>query len=135
MQTFLPYPDFKKSAECLDDRRLNKQIIEAKIIYNIIKENRIIGGWINHPATKMWRGHDEALALYFNECLKEWKKRGHNHKYEEIEINKNVKIEMPLWFGRENFHSAHRSNLLRKMPEYYGKFGWKEPDNLPYLWR
>ncbi len=133
MQTFLPYPDFQKSAKCLDDRRLNKQIIEAMTIYNIIKENRTKGGWVNHPATKMWRDYKEAIALYFNECLKEWKKRGHNHKYNEIEVE-SITVKMPIWFGRENFHAAHRSNLLRKMPEHYGKFGWKEPDNLPYLW-
>lgn len=134
MQTFLPYPDFQKSAECLDNRRLNKQIVEAMTIYNIVKENRMTRGWINHPTTKMWKGHSEALALYFNECLKEWKKRGHNHKYKEIDLDKSVTVKIPVWFGKEDFHVAHRSNLLRKMPEHYGKFGWKEPDNLPYVW-
>jgi len=28
VQTFLPYPDFKKSAECLDFRRLGKQRVD-----------------------------------------------------------------------------------------------------------
>ena len=38
------------------------------------------------------------------------------------------------WLGNDIFHASHRSNLLRKMPEYYSEFGWKEPDNLPYYW-
>jgi hypothetical protein len=32
MQTFLPYEDFKKSAEALDDKRLGKQRSESIII-------------------------------------------------------------------------------------------------------
>lgn len=32
MQTFLPYPDFKKSAQCLDYQRLGKQRLECKQI-------------------------------------------------------------------------------------------------------
>lgn len=41
---------------------------------------------------------------------------------------------MPPWFGREDFHASHRSNLLRKHPDWYRQFGWYEPDDLPYVW-
>ena len=133
MQTFLPYPDFQKSAECLDDRRLNKQILEASQIYKIVKENRRTGGWTNHPAVRIWRGYADALALYHNICLREWLKRGRNHSFNPIEVDEN-KVVMPHWIGKDEFHASHRSNLLRKMPDYYKKFGWKEPDNLPYVW-
>ena len=34
MQTFLPYADFKRSAESLDNKRLGKQRVEAMQIYN-----------------------------------------------------------------------------------------------------
>jgi hypothetical protein len=44
------------------------------------------------------------------------------------------KIAYPEWFGRNCFHAAHRSNLLRKDPVYYGKFGWQEKPDMPYLW-
>lgn len=47
----------------------------------------------------------------------------------------------PKWFGREDFHSAHRAILLAKDPTYYVQFGWKEKPavkNLrgqyPYVW-
>lgn len=48
---------------------------------------------------------------------------------------------VPEWFGREDFHSAHRAILLAKDPKYYVQFGWKETPavkNLrgqyPYVW-
>ena len=53
MQTFLPYPDFLDSAQCLDYRRLGKQRVEAMQIHNIVSGKRSTGGWINHPAVKM----------------------------------------------------------------------------------
>ncbi len=135
MQTFLPYADFKKSAACLDNQRLNRQIMEAKIIYDIIIENRTTGGWANHPATRMWRGYPEALALYINACLGEWKiNRKRHHSYERILINDDVNVKMPPWIGNEKFHSSHRSNLLRKDPFYYEPFGWTEGPGLPYIW-
>lgn len=135
MQTFLPYPDFKKSASCLDNQRLNKQIIEAKTIYDIIVENRTTGGWINHPATRMWRGYAEALALYINACLDEWKiNRKRNHSYEKISVADEKNVKIPPWIGNEKFHASHRSNLLRKDAFYYEKFGWTEGPGLPYIW-
>jgi hypothetical protein len=36
VQTFLPYPDFERTAEVLDDRRLGKQRVEVLQILNAI---------------------------------------------------------------------------------------------------
>lgn len=48
MQTFLPYPDFKMSAECLDNKRLGKQRSECLIVLRSIckfeEPVRFIGG-------------------------------------------------------------------------------------------
>jgi len=41
---------------------------------------------------------------------------------------------LPKWLGNENFHASHRSNLLRKKPEFYSKYKWKENSNNPYIW-
>ncbi len=134
MQTFLPYPDFKKSAACLDNRRLNKQILEAKTIYDIITGNSTSKAWIHHPAVLMWKGYQDALALYYNACLDEWKiNRKKNHSYEKIHIVDESHVKMPHWLGDERLHSSHRSNLLRK-DEWYDQFGWKESWDLPYFW-
>lgn len=129
MQTFLPYPDIKKSLQTLDSRRLGKQRVEA---YQIIRAIKYGGGWSHHPAVKMWRGHINALKLYYNLSLEEWIRRGYKNRMEKMPIH--GKIVYPAWFGNEVFHAAHRSNLLRKDFTYYSKYGWSEPPDLPYHW-
>ena len=62
MQTFLPDPDFERTARILDDRRLGKQRVEVLQILNAM--HRTSGGWVNHPATRMWRGFEPALVAY-----------------------------------------------------------------------
>jgi hypothetical protein len=129
MQTFLPYPDFKKSLQALDYRRLCKQGVEA---YQIIRAIKYGGGWQHHPAVKMWRGHINALKLYYNLSLDEWIGRGYRNNMQKMPIR--GKIAYPQWFGSNCFHAAHRFNLLRKDPHFYGQHKWSEPPDLPYLW-
>jgi len=129
MQTFLPYPDFKKSLQALDYQRLGKQRVEA---YQIICAIKYGGGWQHHPAVKMWRGHINSLKLYYNLSLDEWVRRGYRNNMLKMAIR--GKIAYPQWFGRNCFHAAHRSNLLRKDPHFYGQYKWSEPQDLPYLW-
>ena len=129
MQTFLPYPNFKKSLQALDYRRLGKQRVEA---YQIIRAIKYGGGWQYHPAVKMWRGHINALKLYHNLCIDEWVRRGYRNNMQKMAIR--GKIAYPQWFGRNCFHAAHRSNLLRKNPNFYAQYNWSEPPDLPYLW-
>lgn len=132
MQTFLPYDDFKKSVSVLDNKRLGKQRVEAMQILNTF--NKISGGWVNHPAVNMWRGYEQALIYYMNVCIEEWISRGFNNSMSILYIDDINTIEYPWWFGDERLHSSHRSNLLRKDPIWYSKFGWVEPNNLPYFW-
>jgi hypothetical protein len=133
MQTFLPYPDFEKSAACLDYKRLGKQRVEAYQIINVLVSNKTEGGWVNHPAVRMWRGHIAALQQYYNTIVTEWISRGYKNNMRLYSISI-PDVRYPLWLGDEKFHASHRSNLLRKFPEHYGKFGWKESSNLPYIW-
>lgn len=132
MQTFLPYPDFRHSVQCLDSRRLGKQRVEAKQVLNILLNRTSTKGWRNHPATLMWKGYCNALKLYYNECVNEWLRRGYINRMELEIIRGNVIF--PPWFGDERFHASHRANLLRKDSEYYSKYGWKESPDLPYFW-
>jgi hypothetical protein len=129
MQTFLPYPNFKKSLHTLDYRRLGKQRVEA---YQIIRAIKYGGAYSNHPAVKMWRGHINALKQYYNLALEEWINRGYKNRMEKMLIH--GRIVYPPWFGSHDFHAAHRSNLLRKNHSHYGHFGWQEKHDLPYLW-
>lgn len=129
MQTFLPYPDFVKSARCLDYKRLGKQRVEAyQILRTLLGESE---GWINHPATKMWRGHESALAGYMNAMIEEWVRRGYNNT---MGYRGTAGLILPRWFGDPDFHASHQSNLLRKDPAFYGQYGWPVPSTLPYVW-
>lgn len=131
MQTFLPYPSITESASVLDYRRLGKQRVEAAQIYKILTTPNYIGGWKNHPAVLMWKGHESSLAHYYNSILKEWTNRGYKNSMCPMA---GAILIYPPWLGDKRLHSSHRSNLLRKDPIYYGQFGWTEPDNLSYFW-
>lgn len=135
MQTFLPHPSIKQSLRCLDDKRLGKQRVEAKQILDILQGRSKSDAWKNHPAVLMWKGYEIYLTFYYNFTLYEWARRGHrNLKLETMPINFSDEINRPPWFGDLRFHASHRSNLLRKDPDHYGKFGWEESDDLPYFW-
>ena len=131
MQTFLPYEEFEQSLDCLDYRRLGKQRVEAMQILNALHNKT--NGWRNHPAVKMWRGYEDALTDYMNLAIILWKGRGYRNtmKYGKYSQSETV---YPSWLGNFEFHKSHRSNLLRKDSEFYGQYGWTEPDNLPYVW-
>jgi len=149
MQTFLPYSNFSRSAECLDDKRLGKQRIEALEILRNLRGYSF--GWRNHPAVKMWEGYEDALAFYGSICCKEWQKRSFRDSTSEgFLFHTKVKtfnelvekdIEFPPWLGDKAFHAAHRSVLLAKRYLHYSQFGWKESiavkdesGRWPYIW-
>lgn len=133
MQTFLPYPDVKKSVQALDNKRLGKQRVETKQIYFACIDSTY--GWQNHPAVKMWRGYEDALAYYGMHCCYEYRNRGYNDSllpwFLDL-ITIGVNFDMPFWFGNERFHLSHQSNLKRKDPVYYKHFN--VPPNLAYIW-
>lgn len=133
MQTFMPYSSFAKSILCLDYRRLGKQRVEAKQILDILLNRTNKKGWINHPAVKMWQGYEEALKIYYNFCVLRWKTLGYKNtmKYEKVYTDKLV---WPKWLNNKDFVDSHKSNLLRKDPEFYDKYKWNVPANLPYIW-
>ncbi len=132
MQTFLPYPSFYDVAQTLDDKRLGKQRVEGLQIINVITTPNYIGGWMNHPAVNMWRGYENALKMYTNAIITEWKRRGYQNTMQLYEVE--TPVLLPWWLGDERFHNSHKSNLLRKFPEYYRQFDWNVPDDLPYFW-
>jgi hypothetical protein len=134
MQTFLPYQDFLRSAKVLDRQRLGKQRVEVLQLLRAISDG---GAWSNHPAAKMWRCNTNALVLYGLIMCNEWQTRGYlDTCYDKISehTTPGIGCVMPSWLGDEAFHASHRSNLLRKDPSHYGKFGWSEPPDLPYIW-
>lgn len=131
MQTFLPYNDFYKSVQCLDYRRLGKQRVEAKQIYNALQPGST-SRWRSHVAVRMWKGCENALLHYMNTAIEEWVRRGYNNNMNLAVVS--FPVIMPFWFGDERLHASHRGNLLRKNFKYYSQFGWNEPIDMPYWW-
>ncbi len=141
MQTFLPYPDFVQSADCLDNKRLGKQRVEVMQLLNALDwaQGRI--GWRWHPAAKMWAGYASALVDYGKVVCDEWINRGFHDTYLEkiVKMGRTGSFEIrgtytPPWLGDEDFHLSHKSNLIRKNPNHYRPFFPNVPDNLPYIW-
>lgn len=160
MQTFLPIAsiDFSKSARVLDNKRLNKQALEGWQIMMTLLELDPEGnyrkpkGWVNHPAVKLWRGHESALWYYVISMVHEWKYRGFKSTIgEKASKTLNVAIDnglldtvsFPKWIEDqskyEEIASSHRLALLAKDYAWYSQFNWPEdkgvaPTEYDYVW-
>jgi hypothetical protein len=148
MQTFLPMPEFYGSARCLDDKRLGKQRVEAKQILIALGVpvgdhlGNSLSSWRHHPAVLMWKGHEADLAQYAMVMSDVWRMRGFKDTlFDQFRTAMRYCVNdcrfgmtSPNWLGFDRLHASHRSNLLRKDPRHYGRFGWKEPPDLPYFW-
>lgn len=137
MQTFLVSRSFLHTAQVLDNKRLGKQRVETLQILNTLTGRS--KGWANHPAVKMWRGHEGALIRYGEAMIGEWKHRGFKNtmslyaEFWEIDANS----PEPPWMlddRSERVFASHRANLLRKDPIFYGLCGWTEDPAMPYFW-
>lgn len=87
----------------------------------------------------MWKGYEASLLSYTNAICDEWTSRGYRDTCKEKANNifkqyKSMNNGSPIWLGDEDFHNSHKSNLLRKAPDFYKKFNWSLPDDLPYVW-
>jgi hypothetical protein len=140
VQTFLPYPSFVASARVLDAPRLGKQRVET---FQLLRALTVPDyGWRHHPAAKMWRGYLPALVAYGLTVTDAWIARGRADTVRpkllafapEVDGTPQEALEVPPWLGDDAFHLSHRSNLVRKDPEYYRAFFGDIPDDLPYVW-
>jgi hypothetical protein len=148
LQTFVPYADFARCAQVLDDRRLGKQRVE---VLQLIRATTWPDyGWRHHPAALMWKGYEEALGAYGIAICAEWCRRGKQDTC-DVKIRADLTTagipkvrtqrqlqrakRLPPWWGDEAVHRSHRSSLLRKDPEHYGpQFEPDLPDDLDYVW-
>ena len=131
MQTFLPSGSYIFTAQHLDNKRLNKQILECYQILKVLSTDGV--AWRNHPAVLMWEGSENHLHNYVNAMVKEAKYRGIKTVNNEANINelhkkfgKNWGSLTPIWYADKEKLSrvvaTHRANLYRKDPEYYVEF-------------
>lgn len=137
MITFLPFSDLMMSVAVLDDKRLQKQIIEAWQILNSLQESYCNGVPINnHPAFKMWEGCENMLTVYGILCYSEWRRRRflatgeeRSHKSGDEMVHRLhvagtdiSDVTIPWWWGYSQFHEFHQGRLLAKDYERYVEF-------------
>jgi len=135
MQTFLPSSNAITVARWLDNKRLNKQILECYQILNVLSGKSKTGGWRNHPAVLMWKGYERGLWQYVQAMIREAKDRGIRTENNEANLN-NLKIQCwdtwgsnpPEFWNDTNkimrLTTTHKANLFDKDPIYYAKFGY-----------
>lgn len=144
MQTFLPFKSFTETAQVLDNKRLNKQILECYQILNVLSNDDPHAGWRNHPAVKMWRGHEWGLYNYAMAMVKEADERGiktENNVRNLKELSERMYqywgVDNPKWMNNEKVMArvttTHKANLYRKDPQFYFEFATAEtsPSNEP----
>jgi hypothetical protein len=141
MQTFLPYATKRESLDSLDNKRLNKQILETYQILNILTGNSKSNAWRNHPAVLMWEGAESELYRYGMTAIVLADMRG-------IKVDKNLanmqslsksrkslnwQDNEPLWSKTPSIlkrvNATHKANLYRKDPVYYAEFYSAVNDN------
>lgn len=125
MQTFLPYPDFAKSAAVLDRSRLGKQRVETLQLIRVLLG--LTPGWQHHPAARMWRGHAGALCDYGEAICAEWTGRGYRDnctaKLQAFRLTLPAEsFTLPAWLGDERVHRSHRACLKAKNGRHYAAF-------------
>ena len=136
MQVFVPFQDTALIAECLDNKRLNKQLLEGRQLLNINASGKTKGAWINHPAAKMVRGYEGWFMDYLKVIKKECNKRGietTNNWNAILDIREHANVwndvGAPLWWGDQRVHDSHQANLYRKDPIHY--FDFRDTINNP----
>lgn len=124
MLTFLPYPDFKQTAKVLDEKRLQQQVVEAKILLDWVLEGK--PERLNLPQVAMWKTSPRLLAEYGVEVSVEWGRRfNKTHVYLQGFMEKMIDLGTgppPDWLGAEKLHASHRRALYLKDPVKYGLF-------------
>jgi hypothetical protein len=141
MQTFLPYPEFERSAAVLDPRRLGKQRVEVLQILRALHFTDY--GWRNHPAVTMWRGYVDALVAYGVAVTNAWAAAGRpdtcapqivEFAPARTQADLAAAGRLPPWLGWSALHRSHHSALVRKDPVHYRQFFPDVPDDLDYVW-
>jgi hypothetical protein len=133
MQTFLPSADYEYTAQTLDNKRLNKQILEGYQILKILSGASESGAWRNHPAVLMWTNAEYELKAYIDHMVYEANWRGiktdknvSNLKELEIRFSVDWGKSEPIWqkpMHLSRLLESHRANLYRKDSVLYQEFG------------
>jgi hypothetical protein len=138
MQTFVPENTLNGSVRVLDRQRLGKQRVETLQIMKALAG--LSKGWVNHPATRMWKGYEFSLLIYQNYTCNEWTRRGYKDtcwdKTLEVFENHfpNENVGLPHWWGDNRVHDSHKSALVFKDPVWYNRYYPDVVGEYNYYW-
>lgn len=124
MQTYLPYPDFVKSAEALDTQRLGTQIEDCVKILDTLHEVSDLSHY-RDPIVRMWKFYEYRLSQFGLICCQEWYER-HEIDHDLLgKVNEHSNwsegetTEYPIWWGDVDIHIQWRRLLIGEAPKFY----------------
>ncbi len=144
MQVFLPESDFSLCAEVLDYKRLVKQLLEGRQIMAVLAGVQQGNGWKNHPAVKMFQGHEHDLYFYLKAIRNEMEHRGYKWENNWAVIQNIYKSHfidqpyvMPDWMINDELANrviiTHRGRLWEKDPVHYSQYELEGRSYMQYV--
>ena len=162
IELYVPYWKFDKTMASLDTKTLDESRYHAKLILDsIIKDDYRKNPLIIESQVKMWKGCENAIALYGLMACREFMRRGkkdHNFRFHFQDFLLKLKPNdpqyfgpdftfdklnndddpaltefFPWFFGNKTFHLVQKSLLIRKSFEHYMPQWPGVPNNIP-LW-
>lgn len=153
MQTFLPHPAMRDSLDALDNKRLNKQVLETYQILKVLSGQSPSNAWRNHPAVLMWEGAEDELWRYGMTAIAMADMRNIKTENNLANFKSLAKISATHWQNNEpawrknptivkRVNTTHQANLYRKDPIYYEHYAdsvnneYNKPccDGCQYFW-
>lgn len=111
-----------ETAKALDNRRLNKQIIECQQILSALNGAK---AWSNHPCVLQYRGYEEWLNFYLD-CLVYYQCALHEENWGEkdsfiikSQICSRFAMDVMPSFHTQKYFSQMKRRLYTKDPEHY----------------
>lgn len=136
IQTWLPFPNFRESAQALSDSDLELQryhVLHIIETLHLVETSDLPEEYDKTDVSdlslvcNMWREYEMQLCEYGLEICDEWSVRNripdplyqHIAKHLEWATSDDALMGTPQWFGNIDFHDSHKSALFRKNPEHY----------------
>lgn len=117
MQIFVPFVNTVDTAKILDQRRLNKQIIECRQVLKAIDQRKKgeKAAWMNHPVTIQYENYTEWLNWYTITLEAVFRKN-------DFSALLNSEPKRPPFIGDDSYHKQHRRRLYDKDNNHYDIF-------------
>jgi len=133
MQVFIVGTPFDTAID-LDNRRLNKQIQEIKVILDALNGAK---AWSNHPCVLQYRGHQEWLMSY-KECLVACR-NGKSYEspdggfYDMRDASRFCEAVRPPFHTQEYFDQMKR-RLYTKDKNHYKQWAYLGESDVNWYW-